>query len=102
MGSNSNNRLSRLMKSRKAPQNGHRTPCPGVFVLKDGTAFMTPIEPLDYLLDHGAKTSDGKRIVGYKLFPQQEEDFMSLILKMLVDNSIRDLNGGNPCQTRNL
>lgn len=98
MGSNISKRLNQLEKRRTQPRNTH----PGAFVLEDGTAFVTPMEPLDYLIDHGTETPEGKGIVGYKLFPEQERDFMSLITKMLVDDSIRDLNGVEPCRTRNL
>lgn len=100
MGSNIRKYLNQLEKRQRMPRNSSQVPNPGVFILEDGTAFMTPMEPLDYLIDHGTETPEGKRIVGYKLFPQQEEEFMSLILKMLVDDTIRDLN--KPCQTRNL
>lgn len=96
------NHLNQLKKGQKAPENSPQTRAPGVFVLEDGTAFMTPMEPLDYLIDRGTQTPEGKRIVGYKLFPGQEKEFMSLILKMLVEDSIRDFNGAVPCQTRNL
>lgn len=66
---------------------------PGVFVLEDGTTFLPPVEPLEYLVDHEAKTPKGERIVGYKLLLGEEKDYMSQMRKMLVEDSIRDLNG---------
>lgn len=42
MGSNIRKYLNQLEKRQRMPRNNSRVRNPGVFILEDGTAFMTP------------------------------------------------------------
>ena len=58
-----------------------------VFIVEGGGEFHTSEDPFSYLLEHGAYTPDGTRIV---LFPHSIEgvDPLSLSLYQLIDEAI--------------
>lgn len=58
-----------------------------VFIVEGGGEFHTSEEPFSYLLEHGAYTPDGTRIV---LFPHSIEgvDPLSLSLYQLIDEAV--------------
>lgn len=58
-----------------------------VFIVEGGGEFHTSEDPFSYLLEHGAYTPDGTRIV---LFPHSIEgvDPLSLSLYQLIDEAV--------------
>ena len=58
-----------------------------VFIVEGGGEFHTSEDPFSYLLEHGAYTPDGPRIV---LFPHSIEgvDPLSLSLYQLIDEAV--------------
>ena len=58
-----------------------------VFIVEGGGEYHTKEDPFNYLLQHGAYTHDGRRIV---LYPHQIEglDGLSLSLYQLIDEAI--------------
>lgn len=58
-----------------------------VFIVEGGGEFHTSKDPFSYLLQHGAYTNDGRRIV---LYPHQIEglDALSLSLYEMLDEAI--------------
>lgn len=58
-----------------------------VFIVEGGGEFRTPEDPFSYLMQHGAYTNDGRRIV---LFPHPIEgiDPLSLSLYQMLDEAI--------------
>lgn len=58
-----------------------------VFIVEGGGEFHTSEDPFSYLLEHGAYTPDGTRIV---LFPHSIEgvDLLSLSLYQLIDEAV--------------
>ena len=57
------------------------------FIVEGGGEFHTSEDPFSYLLEHGAYTHDGRRIV---LFPHPIEgvDPLSLSLYQLIDKAV--------------
>jgi hypothetical protein len=60
-----------------------------VFIVEGGGEFHTSEDPFSYLLEHGAYTHDGRRIV---LFPHPIEgvDPLSLSLYQLIDEAVEE------------
>ena len=60
-----------------------------VFIVEGGGEFHTLEDPFSYLLEHGAYTHDGRRIV---LFPHPIEgvDPLSLSLYQLIDEAVEE------------
>lgn len=58
-----------------------------IFLVEGGREFYTDADPFTYLLEHGAYTPDGRRIV---LYPHAVEgvDPLSLSLYELIDEAI--------------
>lgn len=58
-----------------------------VFIVEGGGEYYTKEDPFSYLLEHGAYTHDGRRIV---LFPHPIEgvDPLSLSLYQLIDEAV--------------
>lgn len=58
-----------------------------VFIVEGGGEYHTKEDPFNYLMQHGAVTNDGRRIV---LYPHQIEgvDGLSLSLYQLIDEAI--------------
>mgnify|MGYP006934511816 CR=1 FL=1 len=78
-------RLREAIEGRAGPQT--------VFTCEDGTAFRAEREPLTYIHEHGSRTLDGRRIVGWKR-PAGRHDPLSQSLIDLVDAAIE--RGGFP------
>lgn len=57
------------------------------FVVEDGSEFHTPLCPEEYLLQYGAYTPDGKRIVRYP-HPVEGVDALSLSLYEMIDEAV--------------
>ena len=59
------------------------------FVVEDGGEYHTKEDPFNYLMQHGAYTHDGRRIV---LFPHLIEgvDPLSLSLYQLIDEAVEE------------
>ena len=59
------------------------------FIVEGGGEFHTSEDPFSYLLEHGAYTHDGRRIV---LFPHPIEgvDPLSLSLYQLIDEAVEE------------
>ena len=57
------------------------------FIVEGGREFYTDKDPVTYLLEHGAYTPDGRRIV---LYPHSVEgvDALSLSLYQMLDEAI--------------
>lgn len=60
---------------------------PTVFVLENGSAFVTDRDPMDYLIKNGVETPKG-RIVAYP-HPVNGVDPLSLSLYELIDEGIQ-------------
>lgn len=60
-----------------------------VFIVEGGGEYHTKEDPFSYLLEHGAYTHDGRRIV---LFPHPIEgvDPLSLSLYQLIDEAVEE------------
>ena len=58
-----------------------------VFIVEGGGEYCTKEDPFSYLLEHGAYTPDGKRII---LFPHPVEglDALSISLYEMLDEAI--------------
>ena len=58
-----------------------------VFIVEGGGEYHTKKDPFNYLLEHGAYTPDGKRII---LFPHPVEglDALSISLYEMLDEAI--------------
>lgn len=58
-----------------------------VFIVEGGSEFRTTEDPFNYLMQHGAYTPDGRRIV---LFPHPVEglDALSLSLYQMLDEAV--------------
>lgn len=58
-----------------------------VFIVEGGGEYFTKEDPFNYLMQHGAYTHDGRRIV---LYPHQVEgvDPLSLSLYQMIDEAI--------------
>ena len=59
------------------------------FIVEGGAEYHTKEDPFSYLLEHGAYTHDGRRIV---LFPHPIEgvDPLSLSLYQLIDEAVEE------------
>ena len=57
------------------------------FIVEGGGEFRTPEDPFSYLMQHGAYTHDGRRIVLYP-HPIEGVDGLSLSLYQLIDEAI--------------
>ncbi len=64
-----------------------------IFEVEDGTVFRTELDNLFYLHRHGARTPDGRRIVGWKR-PEGRHDPLSQSLLEVIDEAIE--RGGFP------
>ena len=64
-----------------------RTDGETVFIVEGGAEYHTKEDPFSYLMQHGAYTHDGRRIV---LYPHQVEgvDPLSLSLYQMIDEAI--------------
>ena len=64
-----------------------RTDGETVFIVEGGAEYHTKENPFSYLLEHGAYTPDGKRII---LFPHPVEglDALSISLYEMLDEAI--------------
>lgn len=78
-------RLREAIEGRAGPQTA--------FVVEDGSLFHTPEEALAYIHEHGPRTPDGRRIVGFQR-PAGKQDALSQSLIDLVDAAIE--RGGFP------
>ena len=58
-----------------------------LFILEGGAAFRTKQDPFGYLLEHGAFTPDGRRIVKYP-HPVEGVDPLSLALYEMLDEAV--------------
>lgn len=58
-----------------------------VFIVEGGGEFHTLKDPFSYLLEHGAYTHDGRRIVLYP-HPVEGADPLSLSLYQMLDEAI--------------
>lgn len=58
-----------------------------VFIVEGGGEYFTKEEPFNYLMQHGAYTHDGRRIVLYP-HPIEGVDGLSLSLYQLIDEAI--------------
>ena len=57
-----------------------------VFIVEGGGEYFTKEDPFNYLMQHGAYTHDGRRIV---LYPHPEGvDQLSLSLYQLIDEAV--------------
>lgn len=82
MKKNFDNRLATLreyLKSLSADET--------VFIVEGGGEFHTSEDPFSYLLEHGAYTPDGRRIVLYP-HPVEGVDPLSLSLYQLLDEAV--------------
>lgn len=57
------------------------------FIVAGGGEFYTPLMPEEYLMQHGAYTPDGRRIVLYP-HPVEGVDALSLSLYQLIDEAV--------------
>ena len=57
------------------------------FIVEGGREFYTDKDPVTYLLEHGAYTPDGRRIVLYP-HPVEGVDALSLSFYQLIDEAI--------------
>ena len=57
------------------------------FIVVGGSEFHTPLTPEQYLMQHGAYTPDGRRIVLYP-HPVAGIDALSLSLYQLIDEAV--------------
>lgn len=57
------------------------------FIVEGGREFYTAKDPVTYLLEHGAYTPDGRRIVLYP-HPVEGVDALSLSFYQLIDEAI--------------
>lgn len=57
------------------------------FIVEGGREFYTDQDPFTYLLEHGAYTPDGRRIVLYP-HPVEGVDALSLSLYQMLDEAI--------------
>ena len=57
------------------------------FIVEGGGEFHTSEDPFSYLLEHGAYTHDGRRIVLYP-HPVEGVDPLSLSLYQLIDEAV--------------
>lgn len=57
------------------------------FILEGGKEFQTALDPFEYLLEHGAYTPDGRRIVLYP-HPVEGVDALSLSFYQMLDEAI--------------
>ena len=56
-------------------------------IVVGGSEFHTPLMPEEYLMQHGAYTPDGRRIVLYP-HPVEGIDALSLSLYQLIDEAV--------------
>ena len=73
-----------------------------VFIVEGGGEYFTKEDPFNYLMQHGAYTHDGRRIVLYP-HPVEGVDPLSLSLWEMIDKAIEagrldwlDLEGDEP------
>ena len=57
------------------------------FIVAGGVEFHTPLTPEEYLVQHGAYTPDGRRIVLYP-HPVEGIDALSLSLYQMIDEAV--------------
>ena len=57
------------------------------FIVEGGREFYTDKDPVTYLLEHGAYTPDGRRIVLYP-HPVEGVDPLSLSLYQMIDEAV--------------
>ena len=57
------------------------------FIVAGGGEFYTPLMPEEYLMQHGAYTPDGRRIVLYP-HPVEGIDALSLSLYQMIDEAV--------------
>lgn len=57
------------------------------FIVVGGSEFYTPLMPEEYLMQHGAYTPDGRRIVLYP-HPVEGIDALSLSLYQMIDEAV--------------
>ena len=57
------------------------------FIVEGGGEFHTPLTPEEYLMQHGAYTTDGRRIVLYP-HPVEGVDALSLSLYQMIDVAV--------------
>ena len=57
------------------------------FIVAGGGEFHTPLTPEEYLMQHGAYTPDGRRIVLYP-HPVEGVDALSLSLYQMIDEAV--------------
>ena len=57
------------------------------FLVEGGSTFYTDMDPFAYLLQHGATTPDGRRIILYP-HPVEGVDGLSLSLYQMIDEAI--------------
>lgn len=57
------------------------------FITNDGSEFHTPLSPEKYLMQYGAYTPDGRRIVLYP-HPVMGVDALSLSLYQMIDEAV--------------
>lgn len=60
-----------------------------VFIVEGGTEYHTKEDPFNYLMQHGAYTHDGRRIVLYP-HPIEGVDPLSLSLYQLIDAAVEN------------
>ena len=58
-----------------------------VFIVEGGAEYHTKEDPFNYLMQHGAFTHDGRRIVLYP-HPIEGMDGLSLSLYQLIDEAV--------------
>lgn len=75
-------RLSALREYLKTLSAGQTT-----FIVEGGSEFHTPLTPEQYLMQHGAYTPDGRRIVLYP-HPVEGIDALSLSLYQMIDEAV--------------
>lgn len=63
-------------------------PEPTIFITEDGSEFKTPLSPEQYLVQFGAYTPDGQRIVLYP-HPVEGVDSLSLSLYEMIDEAVK-------------
>lgn len=64
-----------------------RTDGETVFIVEGGAEYHTKEDPFNYLMQHGAYTPDGRRIVLYP-HPIEDVDPLSLSLYQLIDEAV--------------
>ena len=64
-----------------------RTDGETVFIVEGGAKYHTKEDPFSYLMQHGAYTPDGRRIVLYP-HPIEGVDPLSLSLYQLIDEAV--------------